>query len=201
MIANIFSTRPLNISFRRSLVDANLQSWYNLVLRIADIQLTDQMDIFRWPLNSSGQFSVSSMYQAMLDSDIIPHNIFLWKLKIPLKVKVFPWLLFRKVILTKDNLVKRNWHGNEQCCFCQNYETIQHLLFDCKLVKFIWTITYFTFGLEFRVSINHLFGAWVLNMNSRTRKLVLVGIGAMLWSMWLSRNDIAFDKKLILSYM
>jgi hypothetical protein len=30
------------------------------------------------------------MYQAMLDSDIIPHNIFLWKLKIPLKVKSVP---------------------------------------------------------------------------------------------------------------
>jgi hypothetical protein len=36
-VVNIFSTIPLNISFRRSLVDANLQSWHNLVLRIADI--------------------------------------------------------------------------------------------------------------------------------------------------------------------
>jgi hypothetical protein len=89
-------------------VDANLQAWHNLVLSIADIQLTDQVDIFRCSLNLNGQFSVSSMYQAMLDSDIIPHNIFLWKLKIPLKVKVFLWLLFRKVILIKDNLVKRN---------------------------------------------------------------------------------------------
>jgi hypothetical protein len=141
------------------------------------------------------------MYEAMLDSDKIPHNILLWKHKIPLKVKVFLWLLFRKVILMKDNLVKRNCHRNEQCCFCQNYETIQHLFFDCKLAKFIWTIIYFTFGLEFPVSINHLFGAWALNMNSRTRKLVLVGIGTMLWSMWLSRNDITFDKKPILSYM
>jgi hypothetical protein len=108
-------------------VDANIQSWHNLVLRIVDIPLIDQMDIFQWSLNSSGQFSVSSMYQAMLDSDIIPHNTVLWKLKIPLKVKVFLWLLFRKVILMKDNLVKWNWHRNEQCYFCQNYETIQHL--------------------------------------------------------------------------
>jgi hypothetical protein len=136
------------------------------------------------------------MYQAMLDSDIIPHNIFLWKLKLLMKVKVFLWLLFRKVILTKGNLVKRNWHGNEQCCFCQNYEKIQHLFFDCNLAKFIWTVIYFTFGLEPHVSINHLFGTWLLNMNSHTRKLVLVGIGAMLWSMWLSRNDIVFDKKI-----
>jgi hypothetical protein len=58
-----------------------------------------------------------------------------------------------------------------------------------------------TSGVTPLVSINHLFGAWVLNINSQTRKLVLVGIGAILWSMWLSRNNIAFDKKPIFWYM
>jgi hypothetical protein len=38
-------------------------------------------------------------------------------------------------------------------------------------------------------------------MNGGIRKLLLVGIGAMLWVIWLSRNDIAFDKKSVLSYM
>jgi hypothetical protein len=31
-ISDIFSTRPLNISFRRNLMDDNLQSWHNMVL-------------------------------------------------------------------------------------------------------------------------------------------------------------------------
>jgi hypothetical protein len=48
------------------------------------------------------------MYQAFLDTNIVPHNSYLWKLKIPLKIKVFLWILFRDVILTKDNLVRRN---------------------------------------------------------------------------------------------
>jgi uncharacterized membrane protein len=56
----------------------------------------------------NGQFSVISMYQALLDLNIVPHNIYLWKLKLPLKVKVFLWFLFRRVIFTKDNLVKRS---------------------------------------------------------------------------------------------
>jgi hypothetical protein len=76
-VQRVFSTTPLNVSFRRSLVGANLQSWHNLVLNIANIHLNDQPDIFRWVLTSSGQFSVSSMYMAMMDSDIVPHNIFL----------------------------------------------------------------------------------------------------------------------------
>jgi hypothetical protein len=46
----VFSTIPLNISFRRSLVGANLQAWHNLVMRIADIHLNDQLDIFKWSL-------------------------------------------------------------------------------------------------------------------------------------------------------
>jgi hypothetical protein len=69
------------------------------------------------------------MYQAILDSDLMPHNIYLWKVKIPLKIKVFLWLLYREEILTKDNLVKRNWRGFEKCCFCNSYETVQHLFF------------------------------------------------------------------------
>jgi hypothetical protein len=99
MIANVFRTRPLNVSFQRNLVAANLQSWHNLILRIVNIHLIDQSDVFRWSLKSDGQFSVSSMYQALLDSDIIPLNNQQWKIRIPLKIKVFLWLLYIESIL------------------------------------------------------------------------------------------------------
>jgi hypothetical protein len=39
MVADIFRTRPLNITFRRSLVATNLDSWNHLVLRLAHIHL------------------------------------------------------------------------------------------------------------------------------------------------------------------
>jgi hypothetical protein len=35
-------------------------------------------------------------------------------------------------------------------------------------------------------------------MNGAMRKLLLVGIGVMLWTVWLSHTDIAFDKKISL---
>jgi hypothetical protein len=47
------------------------------------------------------------MYNVILNLNILPNIIFLWKIKIPLKVKIFLWFLFRGVTLTKDNLVKR----------------------------------------------------------------------------------------------
>jgi hypothetical protein len=53
------------------------------------------------------------MYKAIIQSDVpINSNKKIWKMKIPLKTKIFGWYLRRGVILTKDNLVKRNWHGS-----------------------------------------------------------------------------------------
>lgn len=62
-------------------------------------------------------------------------------MKIPLKNKIFAWYLRRGVILTKDNLIKRNWHGSPQCVSCHHDETIKHLFFQCKLARSIWLST------------------------------------------------------------
>jgi hypothetical protein len=192
-VTDIFRTRPLNISFRRSLVAENLNSWNHLVLRLAHIHLREQADIFRWSFKY-GQFTINSMYQVLLDLEIAPHNSYLWKIKSPLKIKVFLWLLYRVAILTKDNLVKRNWHENEMCSFCNNKETIQHLFFDCALAKFVWRVVYLVAGLPPPNNIRHMFGSWVCNMNKNDRHIFLVGVGAMLCAIWLSCNDVVFDK-------
>jgi hypothetical protein len=51
-VAEIFSSRPLNISFRKKMVAENLQCWHDLVVKLANIQLTDRSDHFKWSLNS-----------------------------------------------------------------------------------------------------------------------------------------------------
>jgi hypothetical protein len=48
------------------------------------------------------------------------------------------WYVYKRVILTKDNLAKRNWKGNKQCIFCCKDENIQHLFFECYYAKFLW---------------------------------------------------------------
>lgn len=87
------------------------------------------------------------------------------------------------------------------CCFCDAFETIQHLFFDCVLAKFIWRVIQVTFGLSIPLNIKHVFGDWVQRMKEKDKKLLFVGMGAMFWSIWLSRNDIVFNKTPISSYM
>jgi hypothetical protein len=41
MVTNIFSSRPLNVSFRRSMVAENLQLRHNLILRLTSTHLRD----------------------------------------------------------------------------------------------------------------------------------------------------------------
>jgi hypothetical protein len=201
MVAEVFSSRPLNITFHRSLVAENLLAWHELVGKLMDIQLIDRSDSFKWSLNHNGQFSVSSMYHAFLDTNVVPNNSYLWKIKVPLKIRVFLRLLCREAILTKDNLVKRNWNGNVMCSFCNNLETVQHLFFDCTLARFLWGVIQLTFDLPKPHNITHVYGGWVQNMNAKSKRILFVGIGTMFWSIWLSRNDIVFNKKPILSYM
>jgi hypothetical protein len=74
-------------------------------------------------------------------------------------------------------------------------------VFDCVLTKFIWRVVHVVTGLAPPNNIRHLFGAWVWDMNPRDRKIFLVDIGAMLWAIWLSPNDVVFDKIPIYSSM
>jgi hypothetical protein len=106
-VSNVLSTIPYNIAFQRALVGHNLLSWNSLVLRMVNIHLSDQRDVLNYPLTTSGQFTVRSMYNAVLNSNTLPHNRFLWKTNLPLKVKIFLWFLFKGVMLTKHNLIKK----------------------------------------------------------------------------------------------
>jgi hypothetical protein len=45
----------------------------------------------------------------------------IWKAKIPLKIKIFMWMVAQKAILTKDNMVARNWQGDQAATFMNIY--------------------------------------------------------------------------------
>jgi hypothetical protein len=107
-MSDVLSTVPYNISFRRALVGHNLHSWNSLVLRMVNIHLNDQQDVLRWSPIGRGEFFIRSMYIAILNSNIMSQRRFIWEIKLPLKVKIFLWFLFKRVTLIKDNLVKRN---------------------------------------------------------------------------------------------
>ena len=137
----MLSSSPPNISFRQDLIGPRLMSWHNLLSRLDSINIRQGRDVFRWNLTTSRSFTVDSMYRALMHSEVpVSNNKKIWKSKIPLKVKIFMWYLQRGVVLTKVNLVRRNWHRRKKCSFCPHDETIKHIFFQCKLACSIWPI-------------------------------------------------------------
>jgi hypothetical protein len=116
-------------------------------------------------------------------------------MKIPLKTKKIGWYLRRGVILTKNNLVKWNWKGNTQCVFCHQDETINHLFFNCRFARTIWSLIQVASSLYPPTSVANIFGNWLYGIDLRFRRLIRVGALAIIWSLWLCRNDKVFNDK------
>jgi len=184
---------PLNVSFRRTLVENKLLEWQSLVARVAFINLNEDRDTFIWNLNNNGLFSVTSMYKYIVNNGIkVTQKI--WHMKVPLKIKIFLWFLKNGVILTKDNLARRNWNGSKACCFCSTPKTIRHLFFDCHYASFLWRAVFVLFGINPPRNTNHLFNSWSKLGGSNHNHLLLTGAAAFCWAIWITRNDVVFDK-------
>ena len=87
-VAQVLSSSPLNISFRRNLLGANLRDWQRIVNSLRDLNLHEERDIFVWALHLSGSFSVKSMYATLINNGItVSQDI--WQIKVPTKINFF----------------------------------------------------------------------------------------------------------------
>jgi hypothetical protein len=134
LVAYVLSHIPLNIEFWRVLNGNKWNDWLNLCQRLMTVNLSNRQDKFVWKLTKSGVFTVKSMYVDLMNEDVQFLHKFLWKLKLPLNIKIFMWFIHGKVLLTKDNLVKHKWKGCTKCCFCDSKETVQHLFISCPFI-------------------------------------------------------------------
>jgi hypothetical protein len=53
MVAQVLSTTPLNVSFRRALVGQNWDNWLRLVGSILNININEHNDSFIWTTNKN----------------------------------------------------------------------------------------------------------------------------------------------------
>jgi hypothetical protein len=85
-------------------------------LKQSAIRLREEEDEIVWSKNnSSGRYTTQLGYKAMFrveeENDRKWWWKSVWKIKSPIKQKVFLWLVLANKILTWDNCKKRAWHG------------------------------------------------------------------------------------------
>jgi hypothetical protein len=103
MVANVFNRISLNISFCRALVGHNLLCWNRLVSSIIHNHLSCARDEFKWSLSALRLFTVRSMHNALINNVKVFYFKPLWKLKLPLKIKIFMWFLIRGVVFERQS--------------------------------------------------------------------------------------------------
>lgn len=195
LVSTVLANTPLNISFRRGLNDHKWMEWLHLCQRLISVTLSSEPDRFIWKLTDSGVFSVKSMYLDLMNGHTRFLCKYLWKLKIPLKIKIFMWFLSKKVLLTKDNLAKRKWNGCQKCCFCDSAETVNHLFLSCPFAKIIWRMVYIAYNIPPPTNITNMFGNWLNGVQKIDKDRIRIGVSALCWSIWITRNDIVFNKQ------
>jgi hypothetical protein len=79
--------------------------------------------------------------------------------------------------------------------FCHQDETINHLFFQYRFVRSIWSLIQVASSLYPLTSVANIFGNWLHGINLRFQTLIRVGALAVIWSLWLRRNDKVFNDK------
>jgi len=190
---------PSSITFTRWLVDDLRMNWDNIMKDIYDFQLVDDKDLVTWKLGEKGSFSVNSVYNALTSNYVSPYHKQVWKGRIPAKIKNFLWLVMNNAILTKDNLIKRKWVGSPQCHFCDEDETVSHLLFQCSMARAVWAVVAHSIKANNVPRSLQQCWAWCERWLPAGKKFHTSGIAAICWSIWRIRNSICFEGKKVSS--
>jgi hypothetical protein len=122
----------LKFNFRRTVDSVTMEQWYEVLQIASSIQFSDEEDAIVWQYQSSGKFSVQTLYTIVNNRGV--QQIFtpvMWKIPVPFRLHVFLWLLANNKALTRDNLAKRKSIEDKSCLFCSEDESIGHLFFCC----------------------------------------------------------------------
>jgi len=107
------------IEFRRTLSVSEYNRWLDLMGELQAVNLNSNLDSVIWALESNKKFSTKSLYQFLIDCGVASKMAgYIWKAKLPLKIKVFLWQIFNNKLLVAQSLIKRGWKGSRGCCVC-----------------------------------------------------------------------------------
>jgi hypothetical protein len=128
------------LDLRRRVGIEEVAEWNELQESLDLIEVVDDKnDEVMWALESSRKFSAKSLYKLIKDSGTVDHRMTeLWKMKLPLKIKIFIWMLWHNRVLTGEQMKIRKSKKSERCKYCGKLETRNHLFFNCNIAQVIW---------------------------------------------------------------
>ena len=117
----------------------------------------------------------------------------LWKLNVPLKVRMFLWCACANVLPTKENLNRRRIQVDPRCdIYCQQLKLVGHLLWECLQAQNVWALC--QGGLQKRQNNICDFFLLFRTLLDRLSKTDLERWAVTSWAIWNARNKFYFEK-------
>jgi len=190
-----FILKQAQLSFSRWLPPILFDSWVSLIDEIYAYPFANSSDEISWKGGKNGKFSTKSVYDMLTSGETGLSFKSIWKAKIPHRIKLFLWLLENQVVLTKDNLLKRNWQGDPSCYFCTSNENIDHLFFLCPVAKVIWGTVALCLGANNIPENIFQYKIWITHWLPLGHPVYTFCLGAVCWAIWKKRNEVCFENK------
>lgn len=125
----------------------------------------------------------------------------LWKIQTPFSVQAFGWRSFHNRLPTKDKLRSIGGLSSSNdyvCVLCNNHvQDLDHLFFSCPTAMIVWCniTTLLDIQVEGNGSAWQNFLLWRDNCRIKKGYRGITGMPwlAVMWSLWVLRNDILFN--------
>lgn len=123
----------------------------------------------------------------------------IWIAAAPSNVCAFAWRVLLDRVPTRLNLLRRKFlssSADAHCPVCQlDQESVDHVFIHCPFATKVWSLCYCWLGLQ-RVlpdtCRNHFLQHDFLGLNTKQNEVFRVIWLAVIWSLWIHRNNIIF---------
>ena len=192
-----------DISLRREVFDWEVYQW-NEFMKVISTMVPNhaRQDQLVWKFDSKGFFTVKSFGYALehvrFSEERAERSI--WMGLVPPKVEVFCWKMLKGRLPVKQVLARIGIEVGENalCVLCrERVEDVVHLFLLCKKVSSVWEECLNWWGISACIP-NSLVNWWCqwreLCPSSSLSKAWSVCFFAIVWSIWLARNDCIFNE-------
>ena len=179
-------------ALREAMSDQRVADFLRLQVLIANSRPSEGADGWRW---NEPRFSARAVYSRLRAPAEAEAPDFLrlwkraWKSHLPLKIRVFVWLLLRRRLMTRAYRQRMAPEASTECALCSGaVEDCEHLFITCPIASSTWRLA----GVA-QIDTSSWEAFWrSLSAGPYRLKAEWQNIFVLLWAIWSHRNEVIF---------
>jgi hypothetical protein len=121
----------------------------------------------------------------------------IWNAKLPLKIRIFSWLLVLHRLPTSKLIADRHDPASGFCVVCGVAEDTTYIFFSCSLARLAWSVFRRLLGCDWSpTNFAQLFTLFS-TFAGRPQRTVWALFLAQSWALWTIRNKLVIERKVI----